>query len=399
MNLLRLPIHPRRNIRGAEGERGQVLVLFTIFVVVILAFTALVVDIGLLRNDRQSLVNAVDAGALAGGTLMPVDGSGEAADVTDLIDQTIGATYPGLARPGNYDISYRCLIGTGAGNAGAFDSADIAVFIPFDCDPSGALGHSPALGDFTGAGKTRSSICRPDLGDKCNVVVVEGNVTTEYRFARVVGVDSGNTGVVQSAACKGLCGELPTLNDVELVIDTSGSMSRNPTNGYNRIYWAKLAAKQLVTDLSNNGGIGATGNRVGITTFNGTTATSYPTAWTSTAAQLRTTIDAITASGTTPTKVGMQTGRVDLSDNARNAVGGAVKRVLILLSDGRPNRDGGPNGLPATNPVNNMRPTQAEIDAYLGSADIAYSILIGKPPPATRSDGFRPLTRKSSTRT
>ncbi len=383
MNCRRLQIHPRRHTRGAEGERGQILVLFTIVLVVILAFTALVVDIGLLRNDRQSLVNAVDAGALAGGTLMPVDGSksGAAGKVTALVDQTVQATYPGLLRPANYDISYRCLIGTG--DEGAFDGADIAVFIPLDCDPSRALGHSPRVGDFTGAGKTRSSVCRPDLGDKCNVVVVEGNVTTPYSFARVVGVNSGSTGVVQSAACKGLCGELPILNDVELVIDTSGSMSRNNTNGHSRIYWARLAAKQLVTDLSNNGGIGATGNRVGITTFSGTTASSSPTAWTSTAAQLATTIDAINApsQAITPTKVGMQTGAADLSapGHARNPVGGAVRRVLILLSDGRPNRDGGPNGLPATNPVNNMRPTEGEIDAYLGSADVAYSILIGNP--------------------
>ena len=43
--------------------------------VIILAFSALVIDVGLLRNNRQPLVNAMDAGALAGGTLLPVDGS------------------------------------------------------------------------------------------------------------------------------------------------------------------------------------------------------------------------------------------------------------------------------------------------------------------------------------
>jgi len=118
-------------------------VLFAIVLVVILAFTALVVDIGLLRNNRQSLVNAVDAGALAGGTLMPVDGSkgGAAAAVTALINQTVDATYPGLST----GISYRCLVGTGPGNPLAFDSADIAAFIPLDCNPSHALGLISAI--------------------------------------------------------------------------------------------------------------------------------------------------------------------------------------------------------------------------------------------------------------
>ncbi len=386
MSRSRLRIRPSRGIGGPDDERGQIVVLFAIVLVVILAFTALVVDVGLLRNNRQTLANAVDAGALAGGTLLPVDGSvaGAAGAVASLVNQTVHATDPALS-PSDYMITYRCLIGTGAGNPAAFDSADIAAFIPFDCDPRHALGISPPrLSDFIGAGATRSSICRPDLGDKCNVVVVEGNVTTDYTFARVVGVDNGNTGVVQSAACRGLCGVLPTaVNDVELVIDKSGSMSGNPSNGHNRIYWAKLAAKQLVTDLSNNGGISTTGNRVGITTFSGTTASSTPTAWTSTAQQLATMIDAINPGGNTPTKLGMQTGFADLSTHARNAVGGAVQRVLILLSDGRPNPDLGPNGLAATIAAGNMRPIQSDINAYLGSADVAYSILIGRNAPGT----------------
>ena len=173
------------------------------------------------------------------------------------------------------------------------------------------------------------------------------------------------------------------LNNVELVIDKSGSMNGNNSGSCHsepRIYWAKLAANQLVTDLATNGGIGATGNRVGITTFSGTTASSDATAWTSTAAQLATKINAISASGNTPTALGMQTATTDLIAHARNAVGGKVKRVVIFLSDGRPNPDQGPNGLPATSAAGNQRPTQADITAYLGSADIAYSILIGTSP-------------------
>jgi len=277
----------------------------------------------------------------------------------------------------DYTISYRCLIG--ADSSGPLVSRDI----PATCDPTDSLGTGNLASQFTGAGPTRSSSCNPYAGDTCNVVVVTGSSTTQYAFAPVVGIANGSSGAVSSAACGGPCGAAPlTLNDVELVIDKSGSMDSNysGTPSEPRIYWARLAANQLVTDLSNNGGIGATGNEVGITTFSGTTASSDPTAWTSTAAQLATKINAITPCCNTPTALGMQTATADLIAHARNAVGGKVKRVVIFLSDGRPNPDLGPNGEPATSAAGNQRPTQADITAYLGSADIAYSILIGTSP-------------------
>ena len=352
----------------AEQERGQIIVLFTLVIVAILAFTALVVDVGLLRNNRQSLANAVDAGALAGGTLMPVDGSqsGAAAAVVALINQTIRATYPGLSTS-NYNITYRCLVGTGAGNAGAFDKADIDAFVPVDCDPRNALGHNPpVLGDFTGAGKTRSSACRPDLGDKCNVVMVAGNVTTPYSFARVVGVNSGNTGVVQSAACRGYCGELPDVPfDVVLVIDNSGSMSTVDA-GHSRLYWAQKASNQLMDELTTSTGV----QQVGAVRYSGT--------WNSTRAPLpaetlstlttnfttvRNKIGALTAAGNTPLKQGMAMGRTVLAAGARPG----VQHVLVFLSDGRPNPD----------TTSTARPTSAEVAAFRAGADQVYSIAIG----------------------
>ena len=66
-------LHSRR---GHDREHGQVLVMAALAFVVILAFAAIVVDLGMLRNNRQTLVNTLDAAALAGGTLMPLDGSG-----------------------------------------------------------------------------------------------------------------------------------------------------------------------------------------------------------------------------------------------------------------------------------------------------------------------------------
>jgi len=348
---------------------------------------------------------ATVAFALAGGTLMPVDGSvsGAASKVATLINSTIQTNYPGLPQSATaigsrcvvgvdpniadcaYTISYRCLIG--ADSTGPLIIRDV----PATCDPTHSLGTANPS-QFTGAGPTRTSSCNPSAGDKCNVVVVEGSSTTQYAFAPVVGIANGSSGVVSSAACGGPCGAAPlTLNDVEIVIDKSGSMYQNYSGNpsHNRVYWAGYAAKQLVTDLSNNGGIGATGNRVGVTTFYGnpgnpTAGISNPSAWTSTAAQLDSLIDTLTLGSTTnantPTEEGLAAAAKDLKNNARNAVGGKVQRVLIFLSDGRPNPDGGPNGEWAqagSLVTSNERPTQAEGDAYLGTADIAYSILIG----------------------
>ena len=173
-----------------------------------------------------------------------------------------------------------------------------------------------------------------------------------------------------------VCGVVPL--DIEIIIDTSGSMTSNSSGSpaHTRLYWAQQAAIQLVNDLQANGGISATGHRVGVTTFSGTTSTSLG-GWSSTAAQLATLINGISSTGNTPLKTGMAQGAADLNANARNAVGGAVNREIIILSDGRPNPDQGPNGAVATT-TTGQRPTQAQVDAFQNSADEVWSIAIGQ---------------------
>jgi IPT/TIG domain/Putative Flp pilus-assembly TadE/G-like len=209
-----------------DGERGQIIVLFAIVVVVIFAFTAIVIDLGILRNNRQSLANALDAGSLAGATLLPVDGTqaGAAAAIEARIRREVGATLPSLPTSG-YTIAYRCLIGVVSG------APAIARDIPAVCNPRNALGHTPAASDFIGAGRTRSSICNPFLGDRCNAVMLQGAISNNFTFGRAVGVNQGSTGTVVSAACNGPCGEPPFAPlDVMLVIDRTGSMDGDEQN-------------------------------------------------------------------------------------------------------------------------------------------------------------------------
>ena len=198
--------------RGREGERGQVIILFTLFIVMILGFAAMVVDIGVLRNASQNLWNSLDSGALAGAAYLPADGTSA---------QTVGMTYADANYPGGLpasrvNLSFRCLLGD-RNNDGLPDMTDI----PTTCDPGPT---SPSA--WKCARGICTAPCDPAEGDLCNTLVLAGSVNVPFRFGGAVGVNSGDTNVVVSAACKGPCGSLPvTPVDVAVVVDRTSSMS------------------------------------------------------------------------------------------------------------------------------------------------------------------------------
>ena len=236
--------HPRRKL---DRERGQILVLFELALIVILGFAAIVIDLGVLRNNRQILVNTFDSAALAGGHLLPVDGSvaGNAAAVNTLINKTIQANYPGGLPTSNYTITYKCLIGADATTGAPLVSRDV----PTVCNPTNALGHTPVASDFSSAGLTGVWItyCDPTLGDKCNVVVITGSATTQYLLAPVLGVGSGSTGIVVSAACNGPCGTSPVVPvDLVIILDRTLSMAGS-SGGANKITSLQNAAKAVLS--------------------------------------------------------------------------------------------------------------------------------------------------------
>ncbi len=167
------------------------------------------------------------------------------------------------------------------------------------------------------------------------------------------------------------CGVHPL--DVELIIDRSGSMESETsgTPAHTRLYWAKMAATQLVADLDGNGHGnvgGASGiHHVGLSVFGGTTASTPVPLGSSTASSVTASINAISASGNTPLKLGIATGAADMAAHDRAMDNGIpVNHVLVMLSDGRPNPD------------STQRPSSDDIATYLGSADVAYSIAIGE---------------------
>jgi len=248
--------HLRGSRRHGKREHGQILVLFELVMIMILGFAAMVVDLGVLRNNRQILVNTLDAAALTGGSVLPVNGPAEAQAAELLIKANIGVNYPDLVLNTDYWITYKCLIGADAVTGAPLISRDV----PGVCDPHNALHHVPlgtppvyaVASDFTGAGKTRVSDCDPTAGDMCNVVMITGNSTTKYALAPVLGVSSGSTGMVVSAACKGACGAATVVPvDLVVILDRTGSMAdnfggRNPDQNGVKIHNLQTAAKAIL---------------------------------------------------------------------------------------------------------------------------------------------------------
>ena len=181
---------PRR-----DGERGQVIVLFTFFIVVLLGFAAIVVDLGVLRNANQNLWNALDSGALAGAMNLPADGN--AAQLTGM--QYADSNYPGAIPPGRVSQSFRCLIGD-RNHDNLPDLSDI----PMTCNPGVVAASAWRCGHGI-----CTAPCDPAEGDTCNTLVMTGSVSVPFRFGGAVGVNDGDTQVVISAACKGPCGSEP----------------------------------------------------------------------------------------------------------------------------------------------------------------------------------------------
>ena len=204
-----------------NGEQGQILVLFVLAIVVIMGLAAMAIDVGVLRNANQNLWNALDAGALAGAQVLPDDPVGAEA----LALQYAEANYPGTL-PDTVEVAFRCIVASVGGIPRASD-------IPAVCDP----GPNPV---WSCNATLCSAACVPSLGARCNAIVLDGTATVPYVFGRAVGVDTGTTKPVVSAACAGACGPKPA-EPVDLVVIVDRTQSMNGIDTIN----AKAAAHSV----------------------------------------------------------------------------------------------------------------------------------------------------------
>lgn len=199
----------------SQGERssqqGATAVFMALWMIVILGFVALGVDISTHTNTRQRLWDTLDAAALAGASHLP-DGVTAYQAALDYAD----ANMPGLVP----DIKFWCVVGVDG-------SGPNASHIPGMCDP----GPSPYnVGTYPGL-QCNARLCMIPCNplspenDTCNSMSVKAQRDVGYSFAPVIGTDEGSTGVLTSASCKGPCGvDIKAPGDIALVVDRTGSM-------------------------------------------------------------------------------------------------------------------------------------------------------------------------------
>jgi hypothetical protein len=198
-----------------DDERGAVAVLFALTIVILFAAVAFTIDISRLYHERQALQNAVDFGALAGSQGLPVQGSSQATITSQLARTVALANAPQIATSG-LTIVYQCIVGDDDGD-GLPNPGDI----PFVCGPTTGTWSS----GWTAKPGRVVHACDPFAGDKCNTIRLTTSNTIPYFFAPVIGVNTGSTGAVNAASCRGLCGQAGSPLDVVMVLDRTGSMT------------------------------------------------------------------------------------------------------------------------------------------------------------------------------
>lgn len=211
-----------------KKDDGAILVISAFLMILIFAAAALAIDIATKSQHRNELWATSDAAVLAGASQLP-DFPANAKSET--LKYAV-ANDPSLA--GTINPTFRCVVGDAD-----FDGMPDAFDIPSACNPGPASPPAPpTLTGFVCSGGVCAAPCNPDIGHKCNTIVLETEKTTDYAFAPVIGIDSGNSHVL-SAACRGTCGGgAAGPIDLIMIIDRSGSMN----DGNNSLDKAKQAA-------------------------------------------------------------------------------------------------------------------------------------------------------------
>ena len=103
----RQPPTASRSGQARSAQGGQALVLFAIFITVIMGAAALVLDQSLLRKANFDLQNSLDAGGLAGVSLIKDDPAAAEQTARDYVQ----LNYPDGLPPSDVSVGLRCLIG------------------------------------------------------------------------------------------------------------------------------------------------------------------------------------------------------------------------------------------------------------------------------------------------
>jgi Mg-chelatase subunit ChlD len=162
--------------------------------------------------------------------------------------------------------------------------------------------------------------------------------------------------------------------DIVLVIDRSGSMGKAPLSGGQfRIYWAKLAADNLVDQLAGPGG-SLSPHRVAVISFAGDATATLHLALNAgtTAAAVKSAINSITTGGSTYIAPALTKATDQLHTFGR----ADAQKVVILLSDGRNWANSGHTPDAATRRANTVSAI-GPLHLAVGATGMVFSIGIG----------------------
>ena len=196
-----------------RDEQGAIALMTALLSVVLLACSALAVDIASLSSERQQLHDTVDTSALSGALLLPDATAAEAEARAVAHNNDTNATPA---------VNFYCIVGS-KGTPPVVDT----LFIPTACNP----GAAPYVaGAFYPGLKCNAKICGipcvPSQGDACNAIEVADEKPVPFGFAGVLGVREGSTGSLSAVACKGGCGTLASNPiDIAVIADRTSSMS------------------------------------------------------------------------------------------------------------------------------------------------------------------------------
>lgn len=210
---------------GSRRERGAVALIVSMCMVILLAASALGMDIAKLAYERQALRAAVDAGAQAGSYALGESARAAAlgkttsqlaiAEAKSFADSSAPDLRLSDATRNVWDIRVFCTVGLKAGTLSTADPAQIAATCPGMSTSATATGCNTAM----------CAVPCPDTA-KCNTIKVSVTRTVDFMFGPAINIPTGSTGAVSSAACRGTCGGFsPNPLNVVVLADRTGSMS------------------------------------------------------------------------------------------------------------------------------------------------------------------------------
>lgn len=200
-----------RRFRRRRSERGAVAIVIALSILVLMGAAAVGVDVSRLVYERQQLRNALDAAAAAGAQQLPGDALAAIQDAEDFASANMVSANLGAITP---NVALRCVV--------PLNSATNAPDWVTAASQCGITSH--AWDPLTCNTQICSLPCT--TSQFCNTIVVRHEKQVDFSFGPAIGIPTGTTGAITSAACRGACGaSVPNPMNVVVMADRTASMS------------------------------------------------------------------------------------------------------------------------------------------------------------------------------